>query len=109
MIPLLRTAAIRVVVIEHDLLVPQDQKEEEEKILDRFRGLCIGEWTEIVIDLHLLLVMDEIGMIFIIIVVKTAVNESGIKIDRDRDGLSNHTPLSLFDDLFEFDLASSCM
>ena len=35
-------------------------------ILGRSRGLCVGEWTEIVnlqILHHRLLVMDEIGMI----------------------------------------------
>jgi hypothetical protein len=70
----------RIVVVNHGLrLLPQEQKEEEEMILDQSRGLRVGEWTEIV-GLHChLLVMDEIGLITTI-VVRTPVNESEIKI-----------------------------
>ena len=80
MIPLLTVGVLqlRLLVVEHGLL-PQDQKQEEETILDRSRGLHLGEWTEIVDLHHRLLVMDdEIGMMTI--VVRTAVNENKIGI-----------------------------
>ena len=72
-------------------------------ILDQFRGLRVGEWTEIVDRHHQLLVMDEIGMINSTIFVKIAVNGR----DQDRDmqemiegmslkNLAERTCLSLF-------------
>jgi hypothetical protein len=87
MIPLLTVGVIqpRLLAVEHDIL-PQSQLEqvEEGMILDQFRGLRVGEWTEIVDLHHQLLVMDEIGMINSTIIVKIAasVNERDIAISR---------------------------
>jgi hypothetical protein len=80
MSPLLTVDVVqpRIVVVHHGLLLPQDQKEEEEMILDQSRGLRVGEWTEI--DPHRLLVVDETDLITTIDM-RTAVNENEIKIE----------------------------
>ena len=80
MSPLLTVGAVqpRVVVVTHGLL-PQEQKEAEEMILDPSQDLRLGEWTEIVGLHRRLLVKDGIGQITTI-VVRTAVNVSEIKI-----------------------------
>jgi hypothetical protein len=81
--PRLVVVQSHLLAVEHDLL-PQSQQVEEGMILDQFRGLRVGEWTEIVDLHHQLLVMDEIGMINSTIIVKIAagVNERDIAISR---------------------------
>lgn len=83
MIPLLTVSDVQfcLVIVEHGILLPRDQKEEE-TILDQSRHLRVEEWTEIGPRRCLLVIMDEIGMM-VTIVVRTAVNESEIKTEID--------------------------
>ena len=83
MIPLLTVGDVHfcLVIIEHGLLLPPDQKEEE-TILDQSRGLRVEEWTEIRPHCCLLVIMDEIRMM-VTIVMRTAINKSKIKTEID--------------------------
>ena len=83
MIPLLTVSDVqfRLVIVEHGILLPRDQKEEE-TILDQSQRLHVEEWTEIGPRRCLLVIMDEIGMM-VTIVVRTAMNKSEIKTEID--------------------------
>ena len=83
MIPLLTIGDVqfRLVIVEHGILLPRDQKEEE-TILDQSQGLHVEEWTEIRPHRCLLVIMDEIGMM-VTIAMRTTVNDSEIKTKID--------------------------
>ena len=68
----------RILIINHCHLL-QEQKGGEGRILDQCQGLHVGEWTEIGLHCHLL-VMDEIGLITTVVVMTVNERESKIEI-----------------------------